>query len=110
MFGPAKQGAQVGRFKGIRTLQPLLATLYTPTERPVIAAVRLRQGKAADSRGAKRLVRLIGGRSPARGQAAFLLISSMRRCASFSEEAGFWPVYRLRSLVTKGSSGSVPLT
>lgn len=54
--------------------------------------------------------RVTGGRSPARGQAAFLLISSMRRCASFSEEAGFWPVYRLRSLVTKGSSGSVPLT
>ncbi|WEB39172.1 IS1380 family transposase [Streptomyces yunnanensis] len=56
VFGPAKQGAQVGRFKGIRTLHPLLATICTPTARPVIAAVRLRQGKAADSRGAERLV------------------------------------------------------
>ncbi|MFG2586589.1 transposase, partial [Streptomyces malaysiensis] len=56
VFGPAKQGAQVGRFKGIRTLHPLLATICTPTARPVIAAVRLRQGKSADSRGAKRFV------------------------------------------------------
>ncbi|MFF4764864.1 IS1380 family transposase, partial [Streptomyces sp. NPDC001292] len=52
VFGPAKQGAQVGRFKGIRTLHPLLATICTAISRPVIAAVRLRQGKAADSRGA----------------------------------------------------------
>ena len=56
VFGPAKQGAQVGRFKGMRTLHPLLATICTPTARPVIAAVRLRQGKSADSRGAKRFV------------------------------------------------------
>ena len=56
VFGPAKQGAQVGRFKGIRTLHPLLATVCTPTARPVIAAVRLRQGKSADSRGAERFV------------------------------------------------------
>ncbi|MDT0318526.1 IS1380 family transposase [Streptomyces millisiae] len=56
VFGPAKQGAQVGRFKGIRTLHPLLATICTPISRPVIAAVRLRQGKAADSRGAERFV------------------------------------------------------
>lgn len=56
VFGPAKQGAQVGRFKGIRTLHPLLATLCTPISRPVIAAVRLRQGKSADARGAERFV------------------------------------------------------
>ncbi|MEU0844695.1 hypothetical protein ABZ370_35205 [Streptomyces sp. NPDC005962] len=56
VFGPAKQGAQVSRFKGIRTLHPLLATICTPTARPVIAAVRLRQGKSADSRGAGRFV------------------------------------------------------
>jgi hypothetical protein len=56
VFGPAKQGAQVGRFKGVRTLHPLLATICTPISRPVIAAVRLRQGKSADSRGAGRLV------------------------------------------------------
>ena len=56
VFGPSKHGAQVGRFKGIRTLHPLLATICTPTTRPVIAAVRLRQGKSADSRGAERFV------------------------------------------------------
>ncbi len=52
VFGRAKQGAEVGRFKGIRTLHPILATLSTPLGRPVIAAVRLRRGKAADARGA----------------------------------------------------------
>ncbi|MFJ9153456.1 hypothetical protein ACIRP7_36670 [Streptomyces sp. NPDC102270] len=43
-------------FKGIRTLHPLLATICIPTSRPVIATVRLRRGKAADSRGAPKLV------------------------------------------------------
>ncbi|MEW1914518.1 IS1380 family transposase [Kitasatospora sp. NPDC085895] len=52
VFGRAKQGAEVGRFKGVRTLHPILATLSTPLARPVIAAVRLRRGKAADARGA----------------------------------------------------------
>jgi hypothetical protein len=52
VYGRAKQGAEYGRFKGIRTLHPLLATICTPTSRPVIAAVRMRRGKAADSRGA----------------------------------------------------------
>lgn len=56
VFGRAKQGAQIGRFKGVRTLHPLLATICTPIARPVVAAVRLRQGKAADARGAERLV------------------------------------------------------
>lgn len=56
VFGHAKQGAQIGRFKGVRTLHPLLATICTPIARPVIAAVRLRQGRSADSRGAKRFV------------------------------------------------------
>lgn len=51
VFGHAKQGAEVGRLKG-QTLHPILATLSTPLSRPVIAAVRLRRGKAADSRGA----------------------------------------------------------
>ncbi|MFE7526945.1 IS1380 family transposase [Kitasatospora sp. NPDC057542] len=50
VYGRAKQGAEVGRFKGVRTLHPILATLSTPTARPVIAAVRLRRGKAADAR------------------------------------------------------------
>ncbi|MFJ1708505.1 transposase [Kitasatospora sp. NPDC088346] len=52
VYGRAKQGAEVGRFKGVRTLYPILATLSTPLARPVIAAVRLRWGKAADARGA----------------------------------------------------------
>lgn len=52
VYGRIKQGAEYGRFKGIRTLHPLLATICTPHSRPVIAAVRMRRGKAADSRGA----------------------------------------------------------
>lgn len=56
VFGRAKQGAQIGRFKGVRTLHPLLATICTPIARPVIAGVRLRRGKAADARGAQRFV------------------------------------------------------
>ncbi|WP_116209103.1 IS1380 family transposase [Streptomyces olivoreticuli] len=56
VYGRAKQGAEYGRFKGIRTLHPLLATICTPASRPVIATVRMRRGKAADSRGAPKLV------------------------------------------------------
>ncbi|MEV5877323.1 IS1380 family transposase [Streptomyces sp. NPDC052101] len=56
VYGRTKQGAEYGRFKGIRTLQSLLATICTTTSRPVIATVRLRRGKAADSRGAPKLV------------------------------------------------------
>ncbi len=52
VYGRSKQGAEIGRFKGIRTLHPILATISTPVARPVIAAVRLRRGKAADARGA----------------------------------------------------------
>ncbi|WP_326812611.1 IS1380 family transposase [Streptomyces scopuliridis] len=55
-YGRTKQGAEYGRFKGIRTLHPLLATVCTPHSRPVIATVRLRRGKAADSRGAPKFV------------------------------------------------------
>ncbi|MFE5098227.1 IS1380 family transposase [Streptomyces sp. NPDC056638] len=56
VYGRAKQGAEYGRFKGIRTLHPLLATVCTPQSRPVIATVRMRRGKAADSRGAPKFV------------------------------------------------------
>ncbi|MEW1914126.1 IS1380 family transposase [Kitasatospora sp. NPDC085895] len=52
VYGRAKQGAEIGRFKGVRTLHPILAAVSTPLARPVIAAVRLRRGKAADARGA----------------------------------------------------------
>jgi hypothetical protein len=56
VYGRTKQGAEYGRFKGIRTLHPLLATICTPHARPVIAGVRMRRGKAADSRGAPKFV------------------------------------------------------
>ncbi|MGW5249016.1 transposase [Streptomyces sp. NPDC004129] len=52
VYGRTKRGAEYGRFKGIRTLHPLLATICPPASRPVIATVRMRRGKAADSRGA----------------------------------------------------------
>jgi Transposase DDE domain group 1 len=56
VYGRTKQGAEYGRFTGIRTLHPLLATICTPRSWPVIATVRMRRGKAADSRGAPKLV------------------------------------------------------
>jgi Transposase DDE domain group 1 len=53
VYGRAKQGAEYGRFKGIRTLHPPPGHhLHPPSSRPVIATVRMRRGKAADSRGA----------------------------------------------------------
>jgi hypothetical protein len=51
VYGYAKHGAAVGRLKGRKTLHPLIATASTPISRPVMVAVRLRQGKAADVRG-----------------------------------------------------------
>jgi DDE family transposase len=56
VYGHAKQGAEAGRLKGQRTLHPILATFSTPVARPVIGAVRLRRGKAADVRGAESFV------------------------------------------------------
>lgn len=56
VFGRTKQGARIGRFKGVRTLHPLLGTICTPIARPIVAGVRLRQGKSADARGAERFV------------------------------------------------------
>jgi hypothetical protein len=52
VYGYSKQGAEVGRLKGKKTLHPLLATISTPLARPVIAGIRMRKGKAADVRGA----------------------------------------------------------
>jgi len=52
VYGYSKQGAEVGRLKGKKTLHPLLATICTPLARPVVAGVRMRKGKAADVRGA----------------------------------------------------------
>jgi Transposase DDE domain group 1 len=56
VYGRDKQGAQYGRFTGIRTLNPILSTISTPGSAPVIGPVRLRQGKAADVRGAASFV------------------------------------------------------
>jgi Transposase DDE domain group 1 len=56
VYGYAKQGAAVGRLKGKKTLHPLLATASTPLAAPVVVAVRLRKGKAADVRGAARFL------------------------------------------------------
>ena len=56
VYGYAKQGAAVGRVPGKKTLHPLIATACTPLARPVVLAVRLRKGKAADVRGAARFL------------------------------------------------------
>jgi hypothetical protein len=56
VYGYAKQGAAVGRLKGRKTLHPLIATASTPIAAPVVVAIRLRRGKAADVRGAARFL------------------------------------------------------
>jgi hypothetical protein len=56
VYGYAKQGAAVGRLKGRKTLHPLIVTASTPIARPVMVAIRLRKGRAADVRGADRLL------------------------------------------------------
>jgi len=56
VYGYAKQGAAVGRLTGKKTLHPLIATASTPIARPVVVAVRMRRGKAADVRGAPRFL------------------------------------------------------
>lgn len=52
VYGRRKAGAEYGRFKGIRTLHPILSTISTPGAAPVIGPVRLRRGRSADVRGA----------------------------------------------------------
>ncbi|MGH4023434.1 MAG: IS1380 family transposase [Pseudonocardiaceae bacterium] len=56
VYGYQKHGAAVGRLPGKKTLHPLIATASTPIARPVVVAVRLRKGKAADVRGAARFL------------------------------------------------------
>ena len=56
VYGYQKQGAENGRFKGKKTLHPLLVTVSTPIARPVVAGIRLRKGKSADVRGAARFL------------------------------------------------------
>jgi hypothetical protein len=56
VHGYAKQGAGFG-YSGVRGLNALLATITTATTAPIIAAQRLRAGRANSARGARRLVR-----------------------------------------------------
>lgn len=56
VYGYQKHGAAVGRLPGKKILHPLIATASTPIARPVVLAVRLRKGKAADVRGAGRFL------------------------------------------------------
>jgi len=56
VYGYAKEGVAVGRLKGKKTLHPLIASVSTPTARPVVAGIRLRKGRAADVRGAARFL------------------------------------------------------
>jgi len=62
VYGHAKQGAGFGHAKVggyqvlLRGLSPLVATISTPTAAPVIAATRLRGGRAGSARGAASLV------------------------------------------------------
>lgn len=55
VYGPAKQGASFGYTK-VRGLHFLIVTASTPHSRPVVVAVRLREGKAGSGRGAASLV------------------------------------------------------
>ena len=56
VYGYQKQGAKVGRLKGKKTLHPLLGIVSTPIARPVVAGIRLREGRSADVRGAASFV------------------------------------------------------
>jgi hypothetical protein len=56
VYGPAKQGASFG-YTNVRGLHFQIVTASTPHSRPVIVAVRLRQGRAGSGRGVDTLVR-----------------------------------------------------
>jgi hypothetical protein len=73
VYGPAKQGASFGYTK-VRGLHFLLVAASTPHSRPVIVAVRLRQGKAGSGRGAASLVREAIGTLRAAGVTATILV------------------------------------
>lgn len=55
VYGPAKQGASFGYTK-VRGLHFLAVTASTPMSRPVVVAVRLREGRAGSGRGAASLL------------------------------------------------------
>ena len=106
VYGYQKQGAAVGRLPGKKTLHPLIATASTPIARPVVVAVRLRKGKAADVRGAARFlaealstVRAIApaGRIVVRADAKFYTADVVATAARYDAHV----------LVTTGSNPSV---
>jgi len=53
--GYQKQGAGYG-YSGVKGLNALIATISTPTSRPLIVAIRLRRGGTNSARGAARIV------------------------------------------------------
>jgi hypothetical protein len=57
-FGPVKVGGYLAK---LRNLDPLIASISTPTAAPVVAATRLRGGNAASGRGADSFVREVLG-------------------------------------------------
>ena len=54
-YGYAKQGAGYG-YSGVKGLNALIATVWTPLSAPVICVTRLRKGSTNSARGAARLV------------------------------------------------------
>jgi hypothetical protein len=74
VYGYSKQGAEVGRLKGKKTLHPLLATISTPLARPVVAGIRMRKGKAADVRGAAGFVAEALGTAKASGATGTIIV------------------------------------
>jgi Transposase DDE domain group 1 len=99
VYGPKKQGASFGHTKVggypvlLRGLSPLAVTLSTPIAAPVVAAIRLREGKAGSARGAASLLaeglntaKACGaGRLLARADSAFYaaeVISTARRAGA----------------------------
>jgi hypothetical protein len=79
VYGHAKQGASYGHAKIAgktilrKGLSPLAATLSTPTAAPVLAAVRLRAGKAGSGKGAASMVSETVGTARAAGAVDILV-------------------------------------
>ena len=100
VYGKHKQGASFGHTKVggypvlLRGLSPLVVTLSTPIAAPVVAAIRLREGKAGSARGAASLLaeglstaKACGaGRLLARADSAFYaaeVVSTARRAGAW---------------------------
>jgi hypothetical protein len=97
----------VGRLTGKKTLHPLIATASTPIARPVVVAVRMRRGKAADVRGAARL--LAEALTTVRAIAAHAQVVVVRADSKFStaDVAATAARYGAAVSLTTGSNPSV---